>query len=242
MSPLERSGGESAVPTRSQAALDNWQNVQINRRCSPRRGYRSASYRDSENNRDFTITPSISPFSEYVDYNKDVILFCHAPEPIEEDKTWRLVGGNTNSIKPYGGSADLISVMERLKLIQTGTVACQETNLEWHNESYQDEFKKLLAKAFGAARVDYSTTKASLKRRLSNQVELQVQRWEKWCIEWLRPTGTTPAAAASPISHSMEKRIITLQLSTPIEYALSATRVTQPHPDRNSAFSMQMKS
>jgi hypothetical protein len=163
MSPLERSGGESAVPTRSQAALDNWKNVQINRRCSPRRGYRSSGYRGSANNRDLTIPPSISPFSEYVDYNKDVILFGHAPEPIEEDKTWLLVGGNTNGIKPYGGSADLISVMERLKLLQTGTVTFQETNLEWQNKSYRDEFQKLLVKAFGAERVDYSTTKYKFK-------------------------------------------------------------------------------
>jgi hypothetical protein len=113
MSPLERSGGKSAVPNRSQAALANWQNVQINRRCSPRRGNRSDRYRDIANNRDFTIPPPIYPLSEYLDYNKDVILFGHAPEPIEEDKTWRLVGGNTNGIKPYGGSADLISVMEQ---------------------------------------------------------------------------------------------------------------------------------
>jgi hypothetical protein len=158
MSPLERSGGESAVPTRSQAALDNWKNVHTRRRCYPRRGYRSARYRDS-NNQDFTIPPPLSPFSDYVDYNKDYILFGHAPEPIEEDKTWRLAGGNTNGIKPYGGSSDLISDMERLKLLQTGAVAFQETNLEWHNKSYQDEFQKLLVNAFGAARVDYSTTK-----------------------------------------------------------------------------------
>jgi hypothetical protein len=147
------------VPTRSQAALVNWQNVQISRRCSPRRGYRSARYRDIANNRDFTIPPHISHLSEYVDYNKDIILFGHAPEPIKEDKNWRLVCRNTNGIKPYGGSADLTSVMERLKLLQTGTVAFQETNLEWHNKGYQDEFQKLLVKAFGAARVDYSITK-----------------------------------------------------------------------------------
>jgi hypothetical protein len=49
--------------------------------------------------------------------------------------------------------------MERLKLLHTGTVAFQETNLEWHNKSYRDEFQKLLVKAFGEARVDYSTTK-----------------------------------------------------------------------------------
>jgi hypothetical protein len=89
----------------------------------------------------------------------DVLLFGHSPEPIEEDKTWRLVGGNTNGIKPYGESADIISVMERLKLLQIGTVAFQETNLEWHNKGYQDEFQKFLIKAFGAARVDHSTTK-----------------------------------------------------------------------------------
>jgi hypothetical protein len=158
MSSLERSGGESAVPTRSQAALDNWQNVQINRRCSPRRGYRSARYRDS-NNRDFTIPPTFFPFSDYIDYNKDFILFGHAPEPIEEDKTWILVGVDPNCIRPYGGSADIISVMERLKLLQTGSVAFQETNLEWHNKSYRDEFQFFLVKAFGAARVDYSRTK-----------------------------------------------------------------------------------
>jgi hypothetical protein len=54
---------------------------------------------------------------------------------------------------------DLVSVLERIKLLQTGTVAFQETNLEWHNKGHQDEFQKLLVKAFGAARVDYSTTK-----------------------------------------------------------------------------------
>jgi hypothetical protein len=49
--------------------------------------------------------------------------------------------------------------MERIKLLQTGTIAFQETYLEWHNKSYRDEFQKLFVKAFGAARVDYSTTK-----------------------------------------------------------------------------------
>jgi hypothetical protein len=176
MSLLERLGGESAVPTRYQAALDNWQNVQTNRRCSPRQGYRSARYRDIANNRDFTIPPPISPLSEYIDYNKDVLLFGHAPEPIEEDKIWRLVGWNANSIKPYGGSADFISVMERLKLLQTGNVAFQETNLEWHNKGYRDEFQKLLVDAFGAARVDHSTTK------------------DKFETSPLKPWGTVSAA------------------------------------------------
>jgi hypothetical protein len=151
-------GGESVPPTRSQATLYNWQNVQNRCCCSVRRGYRSASYRDIANNREYTLPPPLVPFSEYVDYNKDVLLFGHAPEPIEEDNTWRLVGGNTNGIKPYGGAADLISVLERLRLLQSGTVAFQETNLEWHNKGYRDEFQKLLVKAFGASKVDFSTT------------------------------------------------------------------------------------
>jgi hypothetical protein len=99
-------------------------------------------YPDVANNQDFTIPPHITPLSEYVDYTKDIILFGQAPEPTEEDKIWRLVGLNTNGIKPYGGSADLISVTERLKLLQTGTFALQETNLEWHNKGYRDEFQK----------------------------------------------------------------------------------------------------
>jgi hypothetical protein len=49
--------------------------------------------------------------------------------------------------------------MERLKLLQNVTVTFQETNLEWFNTGYRDAFKKLLVKAFGAARVDQSTTK-----------------------------------------------------------------------------------
>jgi hypothetical protein len=135
-----RQGGVLAVSTRSQVMLDNWQNLQTRRRCSLRRGYRSASYRDIANNRKFNLPPPIVPFSGDVDYNKDVLLLGHAPETFEEDKTWRLVGGNTNGINPYGGAADLISVLARLKLLQTRTVAFQETNLEWHNKGHRDEF------------------------------------------------------------------------------------------------------
>jgi hypothetical protein len=118
------------------------------------RGYRSASYRDIAKNREYNLPPPRVPLSEDVYYNKDVLLFGHAPEPIEEDKTWHLVGGNTNGIKPYGGAADLRTVLERLKLLQTGTVALQESNME---------FKKLFVKAFGAARVECSTTKDKFK-------------------------------------------------------------------------------
>jgi hypothetical protein len=56
--------------------------------------------------------------------------------------------------------------LERLKLLQDGTVAFQETNLEWHHKGYLDEFQKRFAKAFGAARVECSTTKDKFETSL----------------------------------------------------------------------------
>jgi hypothetical protein len=109
--------------------------------------------------REYTLPPPIVPLSEYVYYNKDFLLFGHTPEPIEEDKTWRLVDGNTNGIKPYGEAADPITVLEILKLLQAWTIALQGINLERHNKGHRDEFQKVLVKAFGAARVECSTTK-----------------------------------------------------------------------------------
>jgi hypothetical protein len=86
--------------------------------------------------------------TECVGYNKDFLIFGHAPEPIEEDNTWHLVGGNTNGNKPYVRATDVIIVLEGLKLLQTGTVTLQETVLEWHNKGHCNEFQKLLVKAF----------------------------------------------------------------------------------------------
>jgi hypothetical protein len=132
--------------------------------------------------------------------------------------------------------------MERLKLLQTGTVAVQEMNLEWHNKGYRYEFQKLLVKAFGAARVYHSTTKDKFETSPFKPGGPASTALGEWCIEWLRSTGTTPVVDAGRISHSMEERISTLQLLMPIECALSATWVTQLHPDSNSVFSIQMKS
>jgi hypothetical protein len=50
-------------------------------------------------------------------------------------------------------------VLARLKLLQTGTVAFQETNLEWHNKGHRGNSQKNLVEDFGAARGDFSTTK-----------------------------------------------------------------------------------
>jgi hypothetical protein len=60
-------------------------------------------------------------------------------------------------------SADLITVLERLKLLQTGAVPLKETNLEWHIKGYRDEFHKLLVKAFVAERLECTTTKDKFK-------------------------------------------------------------------------------
>jgi hypothetical protein len=79
-------------------------------------------------------------------------------------------------MKPYGGSADLISAMERLKLLQRELSPFKKQ--EWHNKGYRDEFKSLLVKAFGQLGWTTAQQKISLKHHLSNQVGLQVQRWK----------------------------------------------------------------
>jgi hypothetical protein len=175
-------GGESVAPTRSQATLDNWKNFQNRRRCSLRRGYHSARYRDIANNREYTLPPTIVPLSEYLDYNKDVLLFGHALEPIEEDKTWRLVGGNTNGIKPYGGAADLISVLERLKLLQLLPFKKQIWN--GITKDIGMNFKNFWSRPLVHQGWIEVQQNISLKHRRLNQEGLQVLRWGKWCIAW----------------------------------------------------------
>jgi hypothetical protein len=73
-------------------------------------------------------------------------------------------------INPYSGAADLTSVLTRLKLLQIGNVAFQETNLELHNKGHFDEFQKLLVNASGAAQVDCSTPKDNFETLLFKPV------------------------------------------------------------------------
>jgi hypothetical protein len=79
-------GGEPVTLIGTQATLDNWQNVQSRRNCSLRQRYRSTSYQDIANYRDYTLPPPTVPLLEYIDYNNYVLLFGHTPEPIEEKK------------------------------------------------------------------------------------------------------------------------------------------------------------
>jgi hypothetical protein len=63
-----------------------------------------------------------------------------------------------NGIDPYGDMAALITVAEKLHALLAETIAFSETNIEWHTFQLRDNMQKLLTKAFGAARMEYSTT------------------------------------------------------------------------------------
>jgi hypothetical protein len=63
-----------------------------------------------------------------------------------------------NGLRPYGDMAALITVAERLRALQAETIAFTETHIEWHKFQLEDNMQKLVTKAFGAARMEYSTT------------------------------------------------------------------------------------
>jgi hypothetical protein len=75
-------------------------------------------------------------------------------------------------------------VLERLKLLQAVTIAFQETNLEWHNKGYRDEFQKIWSRPLVQQGWIAVQQKISLKHRRLNQEGLQVQSWVKWFIAW----------------------------------------------------------
>jgi hypothetical protein len=59
---------------------------------------------------------------------------------------------------PFGDMASLITVPERLRALQTESVAFSETNVEWHKYELRENMQKLFTKAFGAARMEYCTS------------------------------------------------------------------------------------
>jgi hypothetical protein len=67
---------------------------------------------------------------DYIGYNESAQSWINAPAPINEDETFRMVGGNVNGIKPYGDLAEFIPIVERLKSLQAGSVLLNETNVE----------------------------------------------------------------------------------------------------------------
>jgi hypothetical protein len=73
-----------------------------------------------------------------------------------------------NGLRPYGDMAALITVAERLRAFQAETSAFSETNVEWHKYQLRDNMQKIFIKAFGAARMEYSTTSDKLKTTYHN--------------------------------------------------------------------------
>jgi hypothetical protein len=53
---------------------------------------------------------------------------------------------------------DFLTILERLRALQVGTIAFSETNVEWHKFLIRDNTQSVLKKAFGSARVEYSTS------------------------------------------------------------------------------------
>jgi hypothetical protein len=128
-------GRAPAASTRTQSTLDSWYNVQVRRRRNLRRGRHQVSYNNRNTTQNSTTTPrgrTQLRLDDYIGYNESAQSWINAPAPINEDETFRLVGGNANGIKPYGGLAEFIPIVERLKSLQTGSVLLNETNVEWH--------------------------------------------------------------------------------------------------------------
>jgi hypothetical protein len=69
---------------------------------------------------------------DFIGYNDSAHILINAHFLINEDETFRLVGGNANGIKPYGDLAEFIPIVERLKSLQAGSILLNETNVEWH--------------------------------------------------------------------------------------------------------------
>jgi hypothetical protein len=63
-----------------------------------------------------------------------------------------------NGLRPFGDMASLITVAERLRALQTESLAFLETNVEWHKYELGENIHKLFTKAFGAARMEYCTS------------------------------------------------------------------------------------
>jgi hypothetical protein len=69
----------------------------------------------------------------YMDaYINDTKCNGSVPTPINTSETWQIIGGNVNGLMPFGDMASLITVAERLRALQTESVAFSETNVEWH--------------------------------------------------------------------------------------------------------------
>jgi hypothetical protein len=63
-----------------------------------------------------------------------------------------------NGLKPYGITAALVTVTERLCALQAETIVFSGTNVEWHKFQLRENMKKMSTKAFGVAMIEHSMT------------------------------------------------------------------------------------
>jgi hypothetical protein len=166
-------GRAPAASTRTQSTLDSWYNVLVRRRRNLRRGRHQVSYNNHNTTQNSIKTPRCRTqlrLDDYIGYNESAQSWINAPVPINEDETFRLVGGNANGIKPYGYLAKFIPIVERLKSLQAGSVLLNETKVEWHRWEHCETAKKLLRNTFVGARVEFSTSKSKFESSLSAAV------------------------------------------------------------------------
>jgi hypothetical protein len=140
-------GSNTSSSTRAQRTMNAWSQVQTHRRES-RQGCGSASYSDN-------TLPDLNNNLAYKDYySNDSKCYGSVPAPIDTRETCRIIGENVNGLRPSGDMASLITVAERLRALQTESVAFSETNVEWHKYELRENMQKLFTKAFGAARME----------------------------------------------------------------------------------------
>jgi hypothetical protein len=149
MCPSRLTGRKQSAPSRSQTTLDIWSQIQNRRRRNNRSGHLSATYNDHPIQNTFRQQPT--------NYSKDTQCYGDKPTPIDETEIWRIIGGNVNDIKPYRDMGDSLTILERLRALQVGTIVLSEINVECHKFLLCDNTQSLLQKSFGSARVEYST-------------------------------------------------------------------------------------
>jgi hypothetical protein len=134
-------GRAPAASNRTQSTLDSWYNVQVRCHRNLRRGRHQVSYKNHNTTQNGTTTLWRSTplrLDDYMRYNESAQSWINAPAPINEDETFRLVGGNANGIKPCGDLAACIPIVERLKSLQAGSVLLNKTNVEWYRWEHRE--------------------------------------------------------------------------------------------------------
>jgi hypothetical protein len=104
--------------------------------------------------------------NDYIGHNESAQSWVNSPAPINEDETWRISRGNSNSIKLYGDLKELIPIVESLRNLQAGGILLNETNVEWHKWEHRENVQQVLRTTFSGANVEYSTSKEKIESRV----------------------------------------------------------------------------